>query len=213
MKRPDLLFLMHTLASGSDCDRRRVNRAGATMPYRPVYDVLNDGPPWWGLVWVILPLLFACMAFLEIVQRLRGKSTAPMRVPGRANMVDLPFAVATAIGLLMVVLAVLCASFTYKAFALWKQCQAWERAGEYRITEGTVADYNFRKAGSSFRVGDQSFDLLNAYAGFTGRFNVPGAPQDSLADGMRVRLAQREGLILRVEIAVEPGAAPDRGRT
>jgi hypothetical protein len=182
------------------------------MQYRLVYDVLNDGPPWWGVAWVVVLLLFASASFLEIVARVRGKSISPIRIPGRANIADLPLTVVTVIGLLLVFLAVLCASYTYKVFALWKDCQKWDRAGQYQTTEGTVTDYHFRKAGSSFRVGAQSFDLLNFSAGFTGRFNVPGAPQGSLSDGMRVRLAQREGFILRVEIAAEPGAAADRPR-
>src|SRR4051812_10333821 len=171
------------------------------MRYRLVYDVQNDGPPWWGVVWVILLLLFASAAVLEIVELRRGRSSAPIRVPGHAIVAGLPLAIAAARGLLMVVLAVLCASYTSRVFALRKQCREWDRAGDYRVTEGTVADYDFRKAGSSFRVADQSFDLLHAPAGFTGRFNVPGAPEGSLANGMRVRLAQHEGLILRVEIA------------
>ena len=146
--------------------------ANALMQYRLVYDVLNDGFPWWGLFWVTLLLLFAGAIFLEIVERVHGKSNSSMRVPGRGNVADLPLAVVAAVGLLIVVLAGLCASYTYQVFAQQKQCQAWDRAGDFRITEGTVADYDFRKAGSSFRVADQHFDLLNVSVGFRGRFNV-----------------------------------------
>jgi hypothetical protein len=174
------------------------------MQYRLVYDVLNDGPPWGGVVSFILLLLFATASLLEIVARVRGRSIPPVHVRGYRTSADLPFGFVTAFGLIMIVLAGLCASYTYKAFALRTLCQKWDRAGQYQLTEGTVADYRFRKRGSSFRVADQSFDLLSVSAGFRGRFNIPGAPEGSLADGMRVRLAHREGIILRVEIAAEP---------
>jgi hypothetical protein len=57
------------------------------------------------------------------------------------------------------------------------------------------------RGGSRFRVGGMSFDLLNCSAGFTGRFNAPGAAGSSLRDGLQVCLAHHEGFILRIEIA------------
>jgi hypothetical protein len=89
---------------------------------------------------------------------------------------------------------------TYEGFAQLRQCQEWLQAGQYHVTEGSIANYQYRRAGASFRVADSPFDILDRSAGFTGRFNVPGAPQVSLRDGLQVRLAHREGFILRVEI-------------
>jgi hypothetical protein len=92
------------------------------------------------------------------------------------------------------------ASKTYEGFVQRQRCKEWAQAGDYQITEGTVADYQYRKAGPRFRVAGSSFDLLDRSAGFTGRFNAPGAAEESLRDGLPVRLAHHGPFILRVEI-------------
>ena len=56
------------------------------------------------------------------------------------------------------------------------------------------------KGGSSFRIEGVPFGLLNRSVGLTGQFNVPRDAQGELRDGLRVRLAHRDGFILRVEI-------------
>ena len=170
------------------------------MQYRLAYDVLNDGPPWLGVAFAILLFLFAVAFFLEIVERISGKRPSPrLRRPG--DIAVLPFAVVIVLFLFMGCLGVFLTSYTYGAFVQQQHCQEWVRAGQYQVTEGTVADYQYRRAGPRFRVADSSFDLLNGSAGFTGRFNVPGTAEGSLRDGLRVRLAHQEGFILRVEIA------------
>src|SRR5262249_29669257 len=118
-----------------------------------------------------------------------------------AGVEGAPWVVVIVLFLLTSCLGVFLASYTYEAFVQRRRCQEWARAGQYQVTEGTVADYQYRKAGPRFRVAGVSFDLLNGSAGFTGRFNVPGAAEGSLRDGLPVRLAHREGFILRVEIA------------
>jgi hypothetical protein len=173
---------------------------GARMEYRLVYDVRNDGHPWFGVAFAIVPLLLAVACFLEVLQRVRGKRPSPLAGRPRGfPVVPLP--------LLIVAITILgffglfSATKSYEGFVRQQRCQEWAQTGEYQVTEGTVADFQFRKAGSRFRIADLSFDLLDRSAGFTGRFNVPGAAEDSLRDGLRVRVAHHEGHILRVEIA------------
>jgi hypothetical protein len=179
------------------------------MQYRLAYDVLNDGPPWFGLAFASLLLLFAVAPLLEILERVCGRRHSP--TPGRpGDLAMVPFAVVIVLFLSIGCLGVFMASYTFEAFVQRKHCQEWVRSAQYDDTEGTVTDYQYRKAGPRFRVAGLSFDLLNGSAGFTGRFNGPGAADGELCDGLRIRLAHQAGFILRVEIASEPGAAADR---
>jgi len=179
------------------------------MQYRFVYDVLNDGPPWLGVAFAVVPLLLAVACVLEILQRVRGRR--PPSPGRRASPLEVaPLALEIVSVLLLVSAGVFFASRTYEGFVQQQRCQEWVRSGQYQVTEGTVADYEYRKAGPRFRVADSSFDLLDHSAGFAGRFNIPGAAAESLQEGMRVRLAHREGFVLRVEVAAEPVAVPGR---
>ena len=173
---------------------------GARMKYRLVYDVMNDGLPWFGVVLAIVPLLLALACCLEIVERVRGRrSSLTAGRPQGFGVVPLPLLIvaSTVLGLF----GLFSASKTHEGFLQRQRCQEWAQAGNYQVTEGMVADYQYRKAGAQFRVVDSSFDLLHRSAGFTGRFNLPGARPDSLRAGLPVRLSHREGFILRVEIA------------
>jgi hypothetical protein len=173
------------------------------LQYRLVYDVLNDGPPWFGVVFALVPLLLAVVCFLEILRRVRGRQLSPMPSPGRVSLTATPSAIVIVLFLLMGGITVVLAWQTYEGFMLRKQCREWVRAGQHQVTEGTITDYQERKAGPAFRVAGVSFDLLNRSAGFTGRFNVPDAAERSLRDGLHVRLAHEDGFVLRVELAAE----------
>src|SRR4051812_29131230 len=111
------------------------------MQYRLVYDVLKDGPPWFGAAFAIFLLILAVACFLETVVRVRGKPSSPVHVTGRANHEVLPFAVVIALFLLMGGVGVFLASYTCAAFVQRKHCQEWIQAGQCQITEGVVADY------------------------------------------------------------------------
>src|SRR6266849_1901398 len=82
-----------------------------------------------------------------------------------------PFALVIIFFVLMGSVGVFFASLTYDGFMQQQRCQEWVRTGAYQLTEGTVTDYQYRRAGSSFCVAGLSFDLLEPSAGFTGRFN------------------------------------------
>jgi hypothetical protein len=170
------------------------------MKYRLVYDVMNDGFPWFGVMLTIVPLLLALAYCLEIGERLRDRRSSPAAGrPGSIETLLLPMLIVSTAVLGLFGLFV--AAKMHEGLLSRQQCKEWAQAGVYQVTEGNVADYQYRRAGSSFRVADSSFDLLGRSAGFTGRFNAPGARHDSLRDGLLVRLSHRDGFILRVEIA------------
>jgi hypothetical protein len=174
------------------------------MQYALVYDVMNAGPPWFGVAFAIILLLAAVASFLEILERVRVSQTPPRKCrPG--TIVVFPLAVVIALFLATAGVSMLVARGTYEAFVLREHCHEWVQAEQYQVTEGIVADYEYSKAGPRFRVAGLPFDLLDTSAGFTGRFNIPGSEAGELRDGLRVRLAHREGIILRVEIAPEKG--------
>jgi hypothetical protein len=184
---------------------------GSRMQYQLVYDVLKDDRfPWFGLVFTSVPFLFAIALLLEIIERVRGKRSVPTsRMAGRITLKATPLPLVIVFLLVLGAVGVFLASKMYEALMQRQRCQEWARAGECQSTEGTVADYYFRKGGSSFRVADQSFELVHNAAGFTGRYNVPRDAEGSLRNGLRVRLAHRDGYILRVEIATERGEKGD----
>jgi hypothetical protein len=178
------------------------------VKYRLVYDVLDDGFPWFGAAFAAVPLLLAIVHVLEIRERVRGLPRGPApRVRGTIPLEAVPLPLVIVSFLVLGSAGVLLASLTCEGFVQRQRCREWARGGRCQVTEGTIADYHYRKAGSSFRVGDQSFDLLNPSAGFTGPFNAPGAGKGSLREGLQVRLTHREGFILRVEIACEAAGA------
>ena len=167
------------------------------MQYRVVYDVLNDSFPWFGVVFAFIPLLLATALFLEFLERVRGNKVSA--TPARASGLPIPLLIVSI--LILTCAGLFIAANTYESYVRQLECKEWVRTGQYQVTEGTVADYHFLRVGPSFRVADSSFDLMQNSAGFTGRFNAPGAPEDLFRDGLRVRLAHQDGLILRVEAA------------
>jgi hypothetical protein len=170
------------------------------MHYRIVYDVLNDSVPWFGVLLSIIPLLFCIACCLELVGRVRRRQVSGTPAVPR-SLEAAPGSVVVISILILGFFGLFAARKTYEGFAQLRRCQDWVQTGQYCVTEGTIAECQYRKAGPRFHVADSTFDLLDRWAGFTGRFNVPGAAPVSLRDGLRVRLAHREGFILRVELA------------
>jgi hypothetical protein len=177
------------------------------MQYRLVYDALSDdyGFPWLGAAFTTVPCLLAIVCILKIIRRVRGgRALSAPRVPGRISLEATPLALVIAAFLIPASDGVFLAWQTYEGFMERQRCRELARAGQGQVTEGTIADYQYRKAGARYTIASVSFDLLERSAGFTGRFNVPGAGHVSLCDGLGVRLTHREGFILRDEIAREP---------
>jgi hypothetical protein len=182
------------------------DRAVTIMQYRLVYDVMNDSElPWFGLALIVILSLLSIVCILEIIARIRAKWPVPTPGDsGRAAVGLKPLSFVIMIFLVLVSAVVFIASETYQGYIQRQRCQEWSRTGQYQVTEGTIANYQFRKAGVRFSVTGLTFDTLERSVGFTGRFNVPTVTPDSLQEGMRVRLAHHEGYILRLEIASEP---------
>ena len=170
------------------------------MHYLVVYDVLNDGFPWFGVFFAVVPLLLAVAFVLEFLERVRGKKVSASPAPA-CGLEVMPIPLLIVAILILTCAGCFVASKTYEGYVHQQECKEWARTGQYQITEGTVADYHFLRVGANFRVADSSFDLMQNSAGFTGRFNIPGAPEDLLREGSRVRLAHQDGCILRVEVA------------
>jgi hypothetical protein len=170
------------------------------MNYRLAYDVLNDGFPWIAVAFSLTPLLLAIACLLVILERAGKAPVTTPRFPGRIPLEEMPVPLLVVCLLALSSIGVCLASISYQGFMQRQRCKEWACAGQYQVTEGTVADYQLPRGGARFRVADASFDLIDRSAGFTGRFNAPGARHGTLRDGLQVRLTHREGFILRVEI-------------
>ncbi len=179
------------------------------MHYHLVYDVLNDGFPWFGIAFAVLLSLFTFACLIEIRERLRGNSEPRIRTPGRASMRDLPLAAVVGFTLLMLCFTTLLARDTYDGYSQRLRCREWAQDHQFQVTEGTISDYEYRKAGPRFSVANMVFDMANRSAAFSGRFNFP-AHEESLRNGLHVRLAHRDGYILRIELASESASVAGR---
>jgi hypothetical protein len=98
------------------------------------------------------------------------------------------------------------ATNNYPAYLENRRFQEWVRQGDYQTVEGAVTDYSLgRKYGSAgFRVGDVRFTyprMGHSKGSFRGQFTAPGTESLRLENGVKVRVAHREGRILRIEIA------------
>jgi hypothetical protein len=110
-------------------------------------------------------------------------------------------------GVLIAVGVIVVAGTTYPAVRDQRRCREWLRAREYRTATGVVTALR-RDAGKyppwHFRVGATDFTYRGYNArtgGFRGEFTAPGADRLTLRDGLPVRIAHRDGRILRIEVA------------
>ena len=166
------------------------------MAYRVVYDVLDDavlpahtmelmwfgGALLWTTLWVVI-----CRSVPQLREKNQGR---PGIFIGGFFLI---------IGTIMVV------GSTYPTFADQRRCKAWARAGDYQVAEGPVAGFK-RGVGrdplTTFRIGNAVFEYRREApktGGFRGKFTVPEDVQ--LRDGLPVRIAHRDGRILRIEVA------------
>jgi len=168
--------------------------------YRVAYDVLEDvtlpaqqgGVVFLGfaLVWTV-----AWVAFHRFV---RGMPTERRRNlwPGLVAGV-----------VLVGVGAVVVATQTYPMFVDQRRCKDWARGGDFQTVEGPVTRVK-REGGKNpprhFQVGDIDFTyrvIDPETGGFHGEFTAPWAQDLQLRDGLPVRVAFRDGRILRIDVA------------
>ncbi len=172
------------------------------MTYQLAYDVLDDQilPSSGGGV-VLLVVTLIWLGFWGAAYR-----WAEMSPPRHREMRWAWIPVA-----LFAVLAIwLTATRDYPSFADQRQCRTWSRTGDYETTEGRVS---LRPSGPpdgnryrrDFWVGDVPFTYyryLNVgRGGFQGSFTAADAANLLLSEGLRVRIAHRNGRILRIETA------------
>lgn len=99
-----------------------------------------------------------------------------------------------------------------------RQCKEWRATGKYQVIEGVLSeftrrtdfhvrrrlgrppppDYRCLVGGKSFTWSDNI--VMQCRAGFQGLFTAPDVPDDILREGAWVRIAFREGYVLRIEV-------------
>jgi hypothetical protein len=175
------------------------------MKYHVVYDVLDAG---WSIVntgEMHFLLVGLGLTLLLIVIYSRGIGYIGGR---RMSEVDPGKKLA---GLLLPLLFILVGAWevatnNYPAYLENERFKEWVRLGDYETIEGVITNYSMgRKYGSAgFQVGDIRFTyprMDHSTGSFRGQFSAPGTEDLKLENGMKVRIAHREGRILRMEIA------------
>jgi hypothetical protein len=176
------------------------------MKYHVVYDVLDGG---WSVLntgemrFLLLPLgimIFLIFCYWRGIGYLNGR---PLSDPdqGKGMCGAILF-----LGFFFVAGVWMVATNNYPAVVENLRFREWVRNGEYETVEGTITDHSLgRKYNDShFRVADVRFTYNrtdNSKGSFRGQFTAPGTQGLRLENGMRVRIAHREGRILRIEIA------------
>jgi hypothetical protein len=167
--------------------------------YRVVYDVCDDvalpshtaalvflgGAVFFTLAWVVLTYC---------IRKRSPESGLSMR-PG-----------AVVGGLLVCVGVLQVATGTWPVYRDQMRCKEWTRAGDHQTAEGPVTQFereNGKYPPTHFWVGNVRFTYRTyepKTGGFSGVFTAPGEDL-KLRDGLRVRIAHRDGRILRIEVA------------
>jgi hypothetical protein len=168
------------------------------MAYRVVYDVLDDatlpahtheliflgGALLWLTVWFTLH---------RVVPQLRAKK----QMRGGLFVG----------GLFLCIGTIAVVGSTYPTFADQRRCKAWARDNDYQTAEGTITRFKKdpgRDPATTFTVGDATFTYRRESpktGGFRGSFTAAEAHDLQLRDGLPVRVAHRDGRILRIEVA------------
>jgi hypothetical protein len=171
------------------------------MNYDIVYDVMDDSvfagreyglyfsgfAVFWTFGW------WAFHKFVRGVPEVRRKNLAGGLVVG---------------GVLVAVGGLVLINETIPVIRDQRKCRAWLLSREHETVEGTIVSFK-REAGSftapsHFQVGETKFEVRirpPRAGGFRGSFTAPGTEGLRLKDGLNVRIACRDGRILRVEVA------------
>jgi hypothetical protein len=167
--------------------------------YRVVYDVLDDVaiPSHTAALFFLGTAIFITVGWVVLTYCIR--KTNPER--------GLSMRPGVVIGTILICVGVLqVAGGTYPVYRDQQQCKEWLRSGQCDTAEGVVAEFH-RESGkyppTHFRVGDMRLSYKTyepTTGGFRGGFTAPGTEDLKLRDGLRVRIAHRDGRILRVEV-------------
>jgi hypothetical protein len=85
------------------------------------------------------------------------------------------------------------------------QCMQWARSGDYQMVEGPIVNFKeyTRGEGERFSVGNVHFEYSSYDLSVCG-FKHFGNKGNPIQDGLQVRIAYRDGKILKLEIAKDP---------
>jgi hypothetical protein len=170
------------------------------MTYRVVYEVLDDSLlPHKGGLGLLVVVLVWLGVFVAV--HLFGKSSPEQR--RKMRWAWLP------VGLLAAVAVWLIATRDFPSYADQRQCREWVRTGAFEVVEGRVSDLSPpdrvrrpRHPRIDFRVGGVPFSYRYGQlgrGGFQGTFTAADA--QAISEGLPVRIAHRDGRILRIETA------------
>jgi hypothetical protein len=170
------------------------------MTYTIAYDVRDDSV----FAGHGMPLLFVggailWTAFWVLLHRcIRGMPPERRRNAWKGSAIG---------ALLIVVGSIAVATSTVPAVRDQLRCRDWLRTGDHQTVAGEVAGLHRQSPSKNpvwlFHVGETEFRyqaLQPPVAGFRGEFTAPGTRDRSLRDGLPVRIAHRDGRILRIEI-------------
>ena len=171
-----------------------------SIPYYTVFDVLDGYPRWTGeIVWMIVGVA------LVIALACHLREWLPMPRPVRSAVMLVLLA------LLLVLLPVHVAA--HRDFAAMRDAV---REGRFTVAEGRVEDFHppwrlngNRTTPETFRVYSHKQTFRYRYLGsdVAPGFNVPSDRGGPIREGLRVRIADVDGRIARLEIAPESGSA------
>jgi hypothetical protein len=170
------------------------------MTYRVVYDVLDSSVSAQNrgeLFFLLFALVWTTLLFFIYRHRRRWLSNQVREMLGGF----------LAGGLFIVIGVWLVATRTYPAYLENQRCKEWARRGDYQTAEGPITDFARgpgREPLISFRAGETSFTYRwndSSKGSFHGSFTAPGTEGLRLRGGLMVRVAHRDGVILRIEIA------------
>ena len=163
------------------------------MEYQVVYDVLDDGWPWDS----VLNGLLALGLFLAYLLARRGGRPSASGIAASRSRLSWWLLVLGGVTVLVF------GCLGLFAVLQQRQCKEWDRTGDYEVAEGAVSAYyrDSKPSSERFRVGELTVSCWGRSAGYRGRFNAPGVSGLVLRNGIRARIAHRDGLVLRVEVA------------
>ena len=179
-------------------DPNRTNQASDTISYSTVFNVL-DGYPHWAPA-ITFPIIGLVLVAL-LVMHLSGWVRMPRPIPSIIT-----------ISLLVLLMVILPSHlFAYRDFKVMRDAM---QAGRFTVVEGRVEEFRpprrlnkQRTTPETFMVHSHERDFRYSYleSQLAPGFNLPSDRGGPIRDRLRVRIADVDGRIARLEIAPDVG--------